>query len=402
MQHSARGQSRVSASRRCAGELPGNSVRSASTKEWKRKIGLWLVVAWVAVVLGATSPARADYAGPVHSDEQIKQLMEYRGPRTNPVLLRVWQTEFFGERFNRAIAVSEGGGYRVNWGRAKLEDATTDALRNCRDRTGSNCSLYAANMQITYPGLEYKVPELNVQFGDFTFNNQYFFYGPRRAKGVLVWSHGTLNINGGCDDQRGAAAWAFVTRFNLAGWDVLRFDRDPCFDTTPRAFAQMGNSLPQLRDAGYQKIVLAGQSRGAWHSIQALEIPQISLYISAVIAISPASHGTRAKYVMSQGSEDWKYMIDHLNVPQTPVAIFMFSHDDYIPDAAPRADYARTILSQRGQKLILVYEDDDEMVRNSEGYFSGHSAARSQKFTRKYSDCLIRFASDGNKTDPCN
>src|SRR5258708_2478714 len=79
VQHSARGQSRVSASRRCAGELPGNSVRSASTKEWKRKIGLWLVVAWVAVVLGATSSARADYAGPVHSDEQIKQLMGIEG-----------------------------------------------------------------------------------------------------------------------------------------------------------------------------------------------------------------------------------------------------------------------------------------------------------------------------------
>jgi hypothetical protein len=94
-------------------------------------------------------------------------------------------------------------------------------------------------------------------------------------------------------------------------------------------------------------------------------------------------------------------MIDHLNVPQTPVATFMFSHDDYVPDAATKADYARTILSQRGQKLILVYEDDDEMVRNSEGYFSGHSAARSPKFTSKYSDSLIRFASEGNKTGPC-
>ena len=83
---------------------------------WKWKIGLWLIVAWAAVVLGAIPPAGADYAGPVHSDEQIKQLMEYRGPRTNPVLLRVWQTEFLGERFNRAIAVSQGGAYRVNWG----------------------------------------------------------------------------------------------------------------------------------------------------------------------------------------------------------------------------------------------------------------------------------------------
>ena len=119
MQHFPPGQSRVPPSCRCAGEFPGKSVRSASAIDWKRKIGLWLIVASAAVVLGPTPPARADYAGPAHSDEQIKRLMEYRGPGTNPVLLRVWQTEFLGERFNRAIAVSQGGGYRVNWGVGK-------------------------------------------------------------------------------------------------------------------------------------------------------------------------------------------------------------------------------------------------------------------------------------------
>jgi hypothetical protein len=257
--------------------------------------------------------------------------MEYRGPRTNPVLLRVWQTEFLGERFNRAIAVSQGGGYRVSWGWRKLEDATTDALRNCRDRTGSDCSLYAENMQITYPGLEYKLPELNVKFGDFIFNNQYFFYGPRRAKGVLVWSHGTLNINGGCDDQRGAAAWAFVTRFNLAGWDVLRFDRDPCFDTTPRAFAQMGNSYPSFATQ-VTKIVLAGQSRGAWHSIKLskfLKYPRISL---PLLRYRRRSMDNQLRHVPGIGRLE---IYDRPSeCPQTPVAIFMFSHDDYIPDAA--------------------------------------------------------------------
>jgi pimeloyl-ACP methyl ester carboxylesterase len=131
-------------------------------------------------------------------------------------------------------------------------------------------------LSIVYPGLEYEVLKLNVSFGSFTLREDYFLYGPQRAKGVIVWSHGTFNPGGTWVDQRQSAAWAFITRFNLDGWDVLRFDRDPCFDTMPRALSQMATSIPQLHAAGYKRIVLAGQSRGAWQSLQVLQVPGVS------------------------------------------------------------------------------------------------------------------------------
>src|SRR5262249_9529142 len=149
------------------------------------------------------------------------------------------------------------------------------------------------------------------------------------------------------------------------GWDVLRFDRDQCPDLLPRALSQMAASIPQLHDAGYRRIVLAGQSRGAWQSLQILLAPGVAQHVSAVIGVAPARHGKNLPFAAEQGWADWISLIDHLDAPQVAIALISFPQDEYTPDARKRAAYAATALAQKGNAYMIVYEE--------EGVITGHA-----------------------------
>jgi hypothetical protein len=203
---------------------------------------------------------------------------------------------------------------------------------------------------------------------------------------VIVWSHGTAHDK--CVEARQSAAWSFITRFNLDGWDVLRFDRDQCPDLLPRALSQMAASIPQLHDAGYRQIVLAGQSRGAWKSLQILLAPGVARLVSAVIGVAPARHGANPA-AAERGWADWISLIDHLDAPQVAIALVFFPKDEYTPDALKRAAYAATALAKKGNPSMIVYEE--------EGVISGHGGGGNRQFTDKFSPCLIQFLNSSLK-----
>ena len=249
-----------------------------------------------------------------------------------------------------------------------------------------------AGAQLSNPAVaDSQTPRAITEFGSFHRPPDYSFYGPQQAKGVIVWSHGTPSL-GECDRQLRAAP-AFITRFNLDGWDILRFDRDPCFDQINQAVAEIATSLPQLQAAGYRRIVLAGQSRGAWHSLAALSVPGLAAYVSAVIGISPAKHGTKLRYVTETGSYEWNVLLDHLAAPRVSIALIFFPQDPYIPDAPQRAAHAASALAQNGNPAVVIYE--------TEGAGVGHGGAGNVRFTEKYSACLIRFVDAGERIGPC-
>jgi hypothetical protein len=365
------------------------------TNERRRNLVVAALVVLAFPSLAFNGSAAADYAGPIHSDEQLRRLTDYQGPVRSDGILRAWREQFLGQRFNRAIAITEIGGWGTVWGRKTPEDAMDDALRNCRDvRRPENliheCHLYAVNNAVVYPRREYELPKLKVDFGNFSLREDYFFYGPRRSKGVIVWSHGTSRDK--CLEARHPAAWSFITRFNLDGWDVLRFDRDQCPDLLPRALSQMAASIPQLHDAGYRQIVLAGQSRGAWQSLQILLAPGVARLVSAVIGVAPARHGTNPA-AAEQGWADWISLIDHLDAPQVAIALVFFPKDEYTPDAFKRAAYAATALAKKGNPSMIVYEE--------EGVIAGHSGGGNRQFTDKFSPCLIQFLNSSGRDRVC-
>lgn len=356
-----------------------------------------------AVAILAQIPSlKAEYAGPVHSDDEIKRLTEYRGPVATPNVLAAWTQDFLGERANRAIAVSDKGSYGTGFGFTKLDDATETALKNCRTRgerenLGTDCKLYAVNTKIVYPGAEYALPPLDIKICDFTFRNEYVFYGPRRAKGIIVWGHG---FGKKCQTQNRASPWPFVNRFNLAGWDILQFDRDPCYDDDINwAIGKLTQSVPMLRDAGYRTIVLGGQSRGAWQSLEAVRRGKITNLVSGVIAVSPARNGENTAALQKQPDE-WRQLIDGFDAGPIRICVLFFDKDSFNPAAAYQTQYAREGLSAKKIDNVLIYESDPAILKEASGQ-NGHYGAGSAKFTAKYSPCLIRFIETGERAESC-
>ena len=337
---------------------------------------------------------------PVHTDADIAHFREYRGPGRGAQ--EAWRELFLGQRFNRAMGVHPNGSWGAAYGHGSEESAIESAMRSCgeqvkRAKAEGECRLYAVNGRIVYPGVEFALPHLDHAIGDFTFRNEYFQYGPTKAKGVIVWQHG---YSGRCNDQRMNAAWAVVTRFNLVGWDVLRFDRDPCLDGDINwALSRLTDSVPKVRAAGYEKVVLAGQSRGAWQSIEFLAKGEVP--IDGVLSISAARHGENTSRATLVAPDDWRRMIGAVKPGPAPLAAIFFAWDGFVPEAEQQAAFARGELASKGVRNLVVYEQDEEVVPLRSGKRNGHAGAGSAVFTKRYRDCLIRFIEVGTKDGAC-
>src|SRR5579871_6297493 len=191
---------------------------------------------------------------------------------------------FLVEGFERAFALSDDGGWGWRSGVQTREQATADALANCAKRTRQPCRLYAVDNDVLGHA-NATAGRGDVRDGEFTSSPNYFWFGPAKAKGAIVWSHG----NNGQADVRGAPTPPYVRRFSNEGWDVYRFDRDPRYDRLDWAIRHVIDGVRALRAAGYVKVIAAGQSRGAWHSLEALREDGL---LDGVIAAAPARHGT--------------------------------------------------------------------------------------------------------------
>jgi hypothetical protein len=133
------------------------------TNERGRKLVIAALVVLAFPSLAFNGSAAADYAGPIHTDEQLRRLTDYQGPVRSDRILRAWREQFLGQRFNRAIAITEVGGWGTVWARKTPEDAMDGALRNCRDvRSPENllheCRLYAVNNAVVYPAESMNYP----------------------------------------------------------------------------------------------------------------------------------------------------------------------------------------------------------------------------------------------------
>src|SRR5260370_40781229 len=73
------------------------------------------------------------------------------------------------------------------------------------------------------------------------------------------------------------------------GWDTFRFDRKRAGDTLAASAQGLAEQVHQLRQQGYRKVALAGQSFGAFLSLMAADA---SDEVDAVIATAPAAYGS--------------------------------------------------------------------------------------------------------------
>ena len=148
--------------------------------------------------------------------------------------------------------------------------------------------------------------------------------GPERAVGAVVWNHGrSLDT----EDYK-APTPPYLRALRDSGWDVLRFDRLRDGDTLSASSRRLTEIASDLKRRGYHRIVLAGQSFGAFLALMAADD---SDDVDAVVATAPAAFGDFQGYY-----DTWHLNATRLyplleRLRRARVMLFFFHGDDFDP-----------------------------------------------------------------------
>ncbi|KAA0576808.1 alpha/beta hydrolase [Azospirillum sp. Sh1] len=200
--------------------------------------------------------------------------------------------------------------------------------------------------------------------------------GPARARGAVVWSHGRSVDS----EDSEAPTPLYMKALRDAGWDVYRLDRMRVSDTLPNSSRALASYSEALKAKGYRRVALTGQSFGAFISLIAAGQTNA---IDAIIATAPAAFGNFTEAFDSyreNAAQLWPILRE---VRRARVMMFFFHGDDFDPGG--RAEPARNILSQRGLSSMIV--DQPSLL-------TGHGAANTGLFVRRFGACIVRFAEE--------
>jgi hypothetical protein len=292
---------------------------------------------------------------------------------------RASYADFLLANLPRAVAVASNGACGWFGGATTIDNVRSRALKSCADKGGMDCAIYAEDLQVVWPGRTPAalpaVPGPQIEARDYAFSpdSRFIWYGPQAARGLFVWSHG----KGGALDGRNLQPPPFVRAFNNAGFDVIRFGRNPSADYVDEAADWLRKGLATLRQKGWRTIVAGGQSRGAWNSLQVLDTPGLA---DAVIADSPASFSGQA----TQEAELYRILRADRS-PAARVAVAQFHGDNFVRDMPARIAMLRDLLPSRASAVLVI--DQPEGI-------TGHGGAGTGDFARKFGPCLVRFVID--------
>lgn len=346
-------------------------------------------------LLLALSPAR-------HGLAQGGSILEAATVLGAPATMQPSIARFLTYNTPRAFAIGPNGasGWQSGGGDAAFVEQR--AIGFCERRAGAgNCAVVLRDLAIVRPGREWASapPPANIGISsmahDTVPDNRFLWWGPQQARGVLVFAHGKGERAGrgmGMDDARGSQPQSWTRHFNNAGYDVWRFDRHPNSDDTARAAGWLRSDLAELRRRGYRHIIVAGQSRGGWNAMMALDQPGLA---DVVIAIAAAAHGSGADV---RNNSQWEQMSQLEAIltagqasSQARLAAANFRDDPF--DAEPERRAA--LLRQYGQRFAGFL-----LIDRPEGLI-GHSAGASIAFNDRYGACLLNFATAPRPPSSC-
>lgn len=296
---------------------------------------------------------------------------------------RTW----LGSNLPRAFAVAPDGklGWVSGWAGSTAEAVRTRALDLCSAKGAAGCALYAENLSVVWPGQQSTPPpvkgplEATLNYA-FVPDDRYLWRGPQAARGVYVWAHGYGGT--AAPDPRGAQPQPHVRAFNNAGYDIVRFDREPNADERQRAAGWLRDGLAELRRRGYRSVVVGGQSRGAWNALQMLGTPGLA---DAVVAISPAAHGQGSSTNLTAQYDDLRAVLSDAPPGRTRVVVAQFAQDPFDGDAERRAALFRARAQAMGALLLIDRPDG----------LTGHYAGGTSEFGQRFGPCIARFVLDG-------
>lgn len=196
--------------------------------------------------------------------------------------------------------------------------------------------------------------------------------GPHRAQGAVIWNHGKPPYRGADGDMLPF----YLDRLRDAGWDVFKLERDWSSDDLVMSPAALRDNVNAVYQLGYRKVVLAGQSYGAWISLQ---VAAWGPPIHAVIAAAPAAFGRYPDSDIFYRNADELYPILQ-RIRNTRIMMFLFDDDPH--DTGDRGAPAREILAANGV--------DNAVIAYPRGWY-GHGAANWNGFATRFGPCITRF-----------
>jgi hypothetical protein len=200
--------------------------------------------------------------------------------------------------------------------------------------------------------------------------------GPERAMGVVVWNHGrSINV-----EDADSPSPPYLRVLRDSGWDVFRFNRLRDGDTLSASARRLGAQIAELKHKGYRRIVLAGQSFGAFLSLIAADASED---VYAVVATSPAAFGSFDEFY-----DTWRLNATRLyplleRIKRAHVMLFFFHGDDFDPGG--RGERARAILSERQTGFSVI---------DQPAFLTGHWASSTGLFLRRFGTCIRDFIDD--------
>jgi hypothetical protein len=353
-------------------------------KAWLCRI---LVLLASAQVAGASPPQHA--AGAQSTSAATAPILDVaRLPRL-PTAGQTDYARFLLQATPRAFALSTDGSWGWAAAQESLDVAERKAVAICNRGSSTNgCKIYARDLDLVWPGRESPSPrvlEVAVAGGQgwTLFSDwRFLWHGPARARGAYVWAHGRA---AGGQDSRWTQPQPHVRAFNNTGYDIIRFDRAPATDETDAAADWLRQAIRDLRASGYARIVVGGQSRGAWNALQALAEPDL---VDAVVAIAPAAHGARGSPAWAWALDDLRSVVQGANSPAARVVVASFAEDEFDPDPDGRGAMFRSLGGQVGAMLFI--DRPPEIV--------GHAAGADSRFTLRYAPCILEFV-EGRRLD---
>lgn len=330
-----------------------------------------LIVA-VAALMVASSGTAAQQAAPPLNAEAARSLSDFQN---------------FGP--HRAFVI--GGDGRAAWyvgvPGADPGNAVSSALRRCEERGKPPCTLHVVN-NYTVTGADWRaqVPARSADatdIGRVRPEPYWSMRGPKLAAGLLIWSHGYMAGKNSTD----SAPQAWVGRFTRMGYDLYRFDREWIVDWAGDA-TMLADAVRKAREMGYRRVVLAGQSAGAWVSLAAAAR---GAPVDGVISIAAAHHGevARMRGDTTRARSDWQNVVAALKRGPRLVLV-NFADDTY--DVGGRMADARAAFAKSGVDAVIIDSPDG---------FKGHGAGGDMAFARKFSGCIESFIDKGTKQQPC-
>lgn len=208
--------------------------------------------------------------------------------------------------------------------------------------------------------------------------------GPQAAKGLIIWSHGYMP---GVDATTSRTPeWIFEWPNN--GYDFYRFNRKYVNSWISDA-RDLTNAVIEARRIGYKRIIIGGQSNGAWITLAAADN---GAPVDGVIAMSPARQGNLKQNPAGIGlqSGEWDEIMQNQHAGPRFV-IIIFKNDDY--DAGGRIPKTRRLFAERGIDAIL---------QDGPKSYEGHGAADTKHFANHYSKCLFSFIETGARSKNCS